>query len=286
MRRLLSGNEATARGIWLAGATVGSAYPGTPSTEIMETFAKFPGVYAEWAPNEKVALDVAIGAAYTGARSFAAMKHVGLNVAADSLFYVAMTGIEAGLLIISADDPSMHSSQNEQDNRQYARFARIPCMEPSDSQEAIDFAKYGFDLSEQYDTPVLYRLTTRICHTSSLVTLDEERIAPCNERKFPRNIPKYVMIPSNARKRYKIVDHRIKELSEFAETFQINKIEERSSKLGIITAGISYQYAREVFPEASILKLGDDLSRFLKLKFVNFPVALIVLWFWKNWTHS
>ena len=256
MRRLLSGNEATARGIWQAGAAVGSAYPGTPSTEIMETFAKFPGVYAEWAPNEKVALDVAIGAAYAGARSFAAMKHVGLNVAADSLFYVAMTGIEAGLLIISADDPSMHSSQNEQDNRQYARFARIPCLEPSDSQEAKDFAMIGFDLSEQFDTPVLYRLTTRICHTSSLVTLDEERLVLDGERKFPRNVPKYVMIPAYARKRYQTVEHRLKDLSDFAEKFQINKIEERSSKLGIITAGISYQYAREVFPDASILKLG------------------------------
>ena len=256
MRRLLSGNEAAARGIWQAGATIGAAYPGTPSTEIMETFAKFPRVYAEWAPNEKVALDVAIGAAYAGARSFAAMKHVGVNVAADSLFYAAMTGIEAGLLIITADDPSMHSSQNEQDNRQYARFARIPCVEPSDSQEAQDFAKVGFEISEQFDTPVLYRMTTRVCHTSSLVTLDEERVVAQKEHNFPRNIPKYVMIPSNARKRHPVIEHRIKELSNFVEELEINRIEERSTKLGIITAGVSYQYAREVFPEASVLKLG------------------------------
>ncbi len=256
MRRLLSGNEAVARGIWEAGATVGSAYPGTPSTEIMETFAKFPGVYAEWATNEKVALDVAVGAAYSGARSFAAMKHVGVNVAADSLFYVAMTGIEAGLVIISADDPSMHSSQNEQDNRQYARFVRIPCLEPSDSQEAKDFAPIAFDLSEQFDTPVLLRLTTRICHTSSPVELDERRIEPKKELVFPRNLSKYVMTPANARKRHPIIEHRILALSDFAENFQVNFIENRSTELGIITAGISYQYAREVFPEASILKLG------------------------------
>lgn len=256
MKRLLSGNEAVARGAWSAGAVVGSGYPGTPSTEIMETFARYPGVYAEWAPNEKVAMDVAIGAAYAGKRAFTTMKHVGLNVAADSLFYAAMTGIEAGLVIVSADDPSMHSSQNEQDNRQYAKFARIPCLDPADSQEAHDFTMSAFDLSEQFDTPVLMRLTTRVCHTSTLVEVSEQRIPVLKEIKYPRNIPKYVMVPANARRRHGVIEHRIREISQYAETFSLNRTEIRSSKLGIITGGIAYQYAREVFPDASILKLG------------------------------
>src|SRR5512146_186604 len=173
MKRLLSGNEAAARGAWEAGCQVGSGYPGTPSTEIMEAFAQYPGVYAEWAPNEKVALDAAIGAAYAGKRSFSTMKHVGLNVAADALFYAAMTGIEAGLVIVSADDPAMHSSQNEQDNRQFAKFARIPCLDPSDSQDSRDFMMAGFDISEQFDTPVMLRMTTRVCHTSSAIEVGE-----------------------------------------------------------------------------------------------------------------
>jgi len=173
MKRLLSGNEAVARGAWEAGVEVAAGYPGTPSTEILEEFARFPGVYAEWSPNEKVALDVAIGAAYAGRRAMAAMKHVGVNVAADSLFYASMTGLEAGLLLVSADDPAMHSSQNEQDNRHYARFARVPCLEPSDSQEAKDLTVAGLDLSEQFDTPVMLRLTTRVCHSTSPVELGE-----------------------------------------------------------------------------------------------------------------
>ena len=187
MKRLLSGNEAAARGAWEAGVSVGSGYPGTPSTEIMEVFALYPGVYAEWAPNEKVALDVAIGAAYAGKRAFATMKHVGVNVAADSLFYAAMTGIEAGLVLVSADDPSMHSSQNEQDNRQFAKFARIPCLDPADSQEARDFMLTAFDLSERFDTPVMLRMTTRVCHTSGLVEAGETRLDPKESKKYPRN---------------------------------------------------------------------------------------------------
>src|SRR5512138_2692996 len=169
MKHLLSGNEAVAYGAWEAGAIVGSGYPGTPSTEILECFSHLAGVYAEWAPNEKVALDVAIGAAYAGRRAFAAMKHVGLNVATDSFMYASMTGIEAGLVIVSADDPAMHSSQNEQDNRTFAKFARIPCLEPSDSQEAKDLMIAAFGLSERFDTPVLLRLTTRVCHSTSAV---------------------------------------------------------------------------------------------------------------------
>lgn len=256
MKRLLSGNEAIARGAWEAGAVVGAGYPGTPSTEILENFALYPKVYAEWSPNEKVALDAAIGAAYAGQRSFSTMKHVGLNVAADALFYAAMTGIEAGLVIISADDPSMHSSQNEQDNRQFAKFARIPCLDPSDSQNAHDLMIAAFDISEQFDTPVMLRPTTRVCHTTSPVELGEERQHPRTQEKYPRNPAKYVMIPANARKRHLVIETRIRDLSEFAETFAYNTVEIGSKELGIITSGIAYQHAREVFPEASILKLG------------------------------
>ena len=255
-KRLLSGNEAVARGAWEAGAYVGAGYPGTPSTEILETFARYPNVYAEWAPNEKVALDVAIGSAYAGRRSFSTMKHVGLNVAADSLFYVGMTGIEGGLVIISADDPSMHSSQNEQDNRQYAKQTRIPCLDPADSQEAKDYMITAFELSEKFDTPVLLRLTTRVCHTSCPVELAEEPKPAREVGKYPRDFSKYVMVPVNARQKHKQSEQRIDHLSKFAEIFEHNKIESRSNEIGIITGGIAYQYAREVFPDASVLKLG------------------------------
>jgi indolepyruvate ferredoxin oxidoreductase alpha subunit len=265
MIKLLSGNEAAARGAWEAGVVVASAYPGTPSTEILEEFARFPNVYAEWAPNEKVALDVAIGSAYVGRRAFAAMKHVGLNVAADSFMYASMTGMEAGLVIVSADDPAMHSSQNEQDNRTFAKFARIPCLEPSDSQEAKDLMVTAFELSERFDTPVMLRLTTRICHSMSVVKLGEQietqgQTKP--DRIFPRNPAKYVMVPGNAVKRHPVIEQRIREIAEIAETFPFNRIESplRSrngdGSLGIITAGVAYQYSKEVFPDASILRLG------------------------------
>lgn len=256
MKYLLSGDEAVARGAWEAGVKVASGYPGTPSTEILENLAHLPNVYAEWAPNEKVALDVAIGAAYAGRRALATMKHVGLNVAADSLFSAAMTGIEAGLVIVSADDPAMHSSQNEQDNRRYARFARIPCLDPADSQEAREMTVAAFDLSERFDTPVMLRVTTRLCHTSTLVEMGLPRETPPPVSVYPRNPAKYVMIPANARRRHPVIEQRIRDLADFAETFEFNRIEERSTELGIITAGVAYQYAREVFPEASILKLG------------------------------
>ena len=275
MKTLLSGNEAAARGAWEAGAKVASGYPGTPSTEILETFARFPGVYAEWAPNEKVAVDVAIGAAYAGSRAFATMKHVGLNVAADSLMYAAMTGAEAGLVIVSADDPAMHSSQNEQDNRAYAKFARIPCLEPSDSQQAKDLMSAAFTLSERFDTPVILRMTTRICHSTSAVEIDERVGAAYDEHDerdgaaknsatnrearrpaFPRNPAKYVMVPGNAVKRHPLVEQRLQEIAEFAETFAGNVIEAGDPELGVITAGIAYQYVKEVFPSASVLRLG------------------------------
>ena len=263
MQKLLSGNEAVARGAWEAGVKVASAYPGTPSTEILEYFARYPNVYAEWAPNEKVAVDVAIGAAYAGQRAFSSMKHVGLNVAADAFMYASMTGAEAGLVIATADDPGMHSSQNEQDNRTFAKFARVPCLEPSDSQEAKDLMIAAFDLSERFDTPVLLRLTTRICHSMSAVELGErvEAGKAAADRKFPRNAAKYVMVPGNAIKRHPVIEQRMRAVAEMAETFPFNHIEAGDktpggSSLGIITAGVAYQYAKEVFPNASILHLG------------------------------
>ncbi|MGQ9681784.1 MAG: indolepyruvate ferredoxin oxidoreductase subunit alpha [Anaerolineae bacterium] len=256
MRVLLSGNEAIARGAWEAGVRVASAYPGTPSTEILESLVRYDGVVAEWAPNEKVALDVAVGAAYAGSRALAVMKHVGLNVAADSLFYASMTGAEAGLLIVSADDPGMHSSQNEQDNRRFARFARVPCLEPSDSQEAKDLVAAGLALSEAYDTPVLLRTTTRIAHSSTVVELSNAAQGVAQRTPYRIDADKYVMVPANARRRHPIIEERIHRLAEHAETFAWNRIEWRDRDLGIVTCGVAYQYAREVFPEASVLRLG------------------------------
>jgi indolepyruvate ferredoxin oxidoreductase alpha subunit len=257
MIKMLSGDEAVARGAWEASVAVASAYPGTPSTEILEELARYPNVYAEWAPNEKVAVDVAIGAAYAGRRALATMKHVGLNVAADSFMYASMTGMEAGLVIVSADDPAMHSSQNEQDNRTYAKFARIPCLEPSDSQEAKDMTIASFGLSERFDTPVLLRLTTRICHSTSAVELGERADGVLAEPKpFPRNPAKYVMVPGNAVKRHPVIEQRILDVAEFAESYPYNRLEPGEPSLGIITCGVAYQYAKEVFPNASFLRLG------------------------------
>jgi len=256
MIKMLSGNEAVARGMWEAGVVVASAYPGTPSTEILENYAHFPNVYAEWAPNEKVAVDVAVGAAYAGRRAMAVMKHVGLNVAADSFMYVSMTGLEAGLVIVTADDPAMHSSQNEQDNRTFAKFGRVPCLEPSDSQEAKDMVSAAFELSERFDTPVLLRLTTRICHSTSAVELGERTAPAAEPRPFPRNPAKYVMVPGNAIKRHPVIEQRMRDIAAIAGTFPYNRLEPGKSSLGIITCGVAYQYSREVFPEASILRLG------------------------------
>jgi indolepyruvate ferredoxin oxidoreductase alpha subunit len=256
MKQLLSGNEAVARGAWEAGVALASAYPGTPSTEILEYFARYPNVYAEWAPNEKVAVDVAVGAAYAGRRALAAMKHVGVNVAADSVFYASMTGTEAGLVIVTADDPGMHSSQDEQDNRRYAKFARIPCLEPSNSQEAKDMVGTALAISEEFDTPVLLRLTTRICHSSTPVELGEQRQAEPGPEKFPRNPDKYVVVPSNARKMHPVIERRIGLLADYAETSPLNRVEWGNKSLGIITCGVAYKYTKEIFPSASVLRLG------------------------------
>ncbi len=254
-REILSGNEAIARGAFEAGVRVAASYPGTPSTEILESLSKYTGVYTEWSPNEKVALEVAAGAAYAGARSLAAMKHVGVNVAADPLLTLSYTGVRGGLVLISADDPELHSSQNEQDNRHYARHAKIPMLEPSDSQEAKDFVRLAFRLSEKFDTPVIVRTTTRVSHSKSAVILEEPEELE-DKRGIEKNPTKLVMLPANARRRHPIVEQRIQALAQLAETLEINRVEASDSELGIITAGISYQYARETFPQASFLKLG------------------------------
>ena len=255
MQELMSGNEAIARGAWECGAAFGAGYPGTPSTEILESFAQYEGVYAEWSPNEKVGLEVAIGAAFAGARAMAVMKHVGVNVAADPLFTVSYTGTNGALVIITADDPSLHSSQNEQDNRNYAKFAKIPMLEPSDSQEAKDFIKLAFDLSEKFDTPVFLRTTTRVSHSKSVVRLEPK--ATIEDRTDIRHLPlKYVMVPVNARARRLEVEKRMQALQEWAETFPGNRVELNSAEAGIITAGMPYNYAKDAFPGYSCLKLG------------------------------
>jgi len=254
MKQLLAGNEAIARAALEAGVRVAAAYPGTPSTEILETIATYPGIFAEWAPNEKVALEVALGAAMAGARALAAMKHVGLNVAADPLLTASYTGTAAGLVVISADDPGMHSSQNEQDNRHYARLAKIPMLEPADSQECLDFTRQAFEISERFDTPVLVRTTTRINHGKSPVTLGEPVTPPAPA--FRRDLPKYVMVPAHARRRHVVVEQRALALREFSETTPLNRIEWADRSLGIITSGVSYQYVKEAAPQASVLKLG------------------------------
>ncbi|MFW6126475.1 MAG: indolepyruvate ferredoxin oxidoreductase subunit alpha [Chloroflexota bacterium] len=254
--RLLSGNEAFAWGAYHSGVQVAAAYPGTPSTEILECVARFEDVYAEWSTNEKVAMEVALGAAYTGVRSLVSLKHVGLNVAMDPFMAASITGISGGFVVISADDPGMHSSQNEQDNRHYARLAKVPMLEPADSQEAYDFMSHAFAMSEEYDTPVLVRSTTRISHSKSAVDVRGTRALPEREIDFKRDMKKYVMLPGHARLRHPLVEERLVKLAEYAERFPLNKVEPGDSSLGIVTSGIAYQYAREVFPRASFLKLG------------------------------
>ncbi len=254
-KQLMSGNEAIARGVYEAGVRFAAAYPGTPSTEIMEEFAKYDGVYAEWAPNEKVAVEVAIGAALGGVKALAVMKHVGVNVAADPIFTVSYTGIEGALVIISADDPSMHSSQNEQDNRNYAKFAKIPMLEPADPQEAKDFIRLAFEISEKFDTPVFFRSTTRVSHSKSVVTLHEPQL-PVDKTRLVHHAEKYVMVPINARVRRVEVEKRQHALKAFVETFPENKMEINDPDVGIITAGMTYNYAKDVFPNFSYLKLG------------------------------
>ncbi len=254
---LLSGNEAVALGALHGGVRLAAAYPGTPSTEILETIAaRHPEIYAEWAPNEKVALEVGMGAAFAGARVLVTMKHVGLNVAADPLFTLAYTGTKGGIVIVSADDPGMHSSQNEQDNRNYGPFAKVPMFEPADSQEAYEFMRQALQVSEDFDTPVILRMTTRVCHGKSIVT-PTEPVQLDRPMALDRDPGKYVMVPGNAKRRQVVVHERTAKLAEWAETAPVNsKTAGTDGKLGIVTAGVSYQYAREILPEASILKLG------------------------------
>ena len=256
MKTLMLGNEAVARGLYEAGCSFVSSYPGTPSTEITECVAKYEEVYAEWAPNEKVALEAAFGACLAGKRSFCAMKHVGLNVAADPLFTISYTGVNAGLLIGVADDAGMHSSQNEQDSRHYAQAAKIPMLEPSDSAEALSFAKLAYDLSEEYDTAVLIKMCTRVSHSQSVVETGE-RILP-EQKKFEKNPVKYIMMPGNAKKRHPEIEARTKALTAWAETAEINRIEEGSDKsCGIITSSTCYQYVKEACGDTyPVLKLG------------------------------
>lgn len=259
---LLSGNEAVAQGARAAGVRFAAAYPGTPSTEILENIARLPGIHAQWSPNEKVAFEVGIGASLAGARTIVCMKHVGVNVAADPLMTLAYTGIKGGFVLVSADDPEMHSSQNEQDNRTYAKFAKIPMLEPSDSQECYDFIGEALDISEKFDTPVLLRLTTRISHSMTAVRIREWKDIAVTG--FEKNIDKYVMMPNFARPRHQVVLKRLEALRKFSEKTPLNRIEWGDRKLGIVTSGVSYQHAKEAMPGASFLKMGFSYPMPLK----------------------
>ncbi len=254
MKKIMLGNEAYAQGAYEAGVHVVSSYPGTPSTEVTENIVKYDEVYAEWAPNEKVALEVAAGACYGGARALCCMKHVGLNVAADPLFTASYTGVNGGLVILVADDPGMHSSQNEQDSRFYARSSHVPMLEPADSGEAKDYMKAAFELSEQFDTPVLLRSNTRISHSRGVVNTQERVEIPV--KGYEKNIQKYVMMPGMAKARHIVVEQRMKDLAEYAETTDLNRVEMNGTDIGVITSGTCYNYVKEALPEASVLKLG------------------------------
>ena len=255
MKQLVLGNAAVARGLYEAGCCVISSYPGTPSTEITEEAVKFPEIYCEWAPNEKVAMEAAFGACLAGKRSFCAMKHVGLNVAADPLYTMSYTGVNAGMVIGVADDAGMHSSQNEQDSRHHAIAAKVPMLEPSDSAESLAFAKLAYELSERFDTPVLLKMCTRVAHSQSLVELSDRVEQPV--KTYEKNIGKFVMMPGNAIRRHPMVEQRTADLIEWAETAPINRVEMGGTELGIITSSTSYQYVKEVFGDSvSVLKLG------------------------------
>lgn len=254
MKKLMLGNEAVARGAYEAGCSVAAAYPGTPSTEITEYISKYNEIYSEWAPNEKVALEVAIGSSIGGARSICSMKHVGLNVAADPLFTVSYTGVNGGLVIMVADDPGMHSSQNEQDSRFYARSSKVPMLEPSDSQECKDFVKQAFSISETFDCPVIVRLSTRVSHSQSAVEMMDKE--DYKLKQYSKDANKYVMMPAMARKRHVVVEKRMAALRKFSNDSGLNKVEMASKDIGVITSGISYQYVKEAMPDASVLKIG------------------------------
>lgn len=255
IRELLSGNEAVARGAYEAGVRLAASYPGTPSTEILETLAeKFPSIYSQWSPNEKVAFEVGIGASMGGARTLVTMKHVGLNVAADPYMTFAYTGVGGGFVIVSCDDPEMHSSQNEQDNRFFARMANVPFLAPSDSQEAKDMLVTAYEMSEIFDTPVMLHMTTRISHSKAIVELGRRAEGP--DKKFEKDPSKYVMIPANARKRHVVVEARLEKLRHFVEETPFNRIENNGSEIGIITGGVSYQYCKEIAPDVDYFKIG------------------------------
>jgi len=278
LKELLLGNSAVARGVWEAGGCLASSYPGTPSTEITAAIAKYDEIYTEWAPNEKVGMEVAWGGCLAGKRSFTGMKHVGLNVAADTLFTISYTGVNAGLVIAVADEPGMHSSQNEQDSRHYARAAKVPMLEPADSAECLEFTKLAYKLSEEYDTPVIVRLCTRISHSQSVVELSDRVEQPVKE--YVKDPKKYVMMPTNARPRHPIVEARTLKLKEFSEKTELNRIEMGGTDIGIITSGTAYQYVKEVFGEnASVLKLGfvHPLPENLILEFAKKVKKLIVV---------
>ena len=256
MKKIMSGNEAIARGAYEAGVKVAAAYPGTPSTEILETIAReYKDIYAEWSTNEKVAFEVACGASMAGARAMACMKHVGVNIAADPLMTVSYVGVNGGLVLVTCDDPELYSSQNEQDNRHYARFAKIPMFEPSDSQEAKEFVKLAFEISEQFDTPVMVRSVTRISHAKGIVELEDPIIPPVSI-EIRRQTEKFTSLPSFSRIRHRVIEERFLKLKEFAEQFSGNWMEINDPDIGIITSGISYQYTKEVFPNYSYFKLG------------------------------
>lgn len=278
MRELMLGNAAVARGLYEAGCGVASSYPGTPSTEITEEAAKYDEIYCEWAPNEKVALEVAFGAAVAGKRSFCGMKHVGLNVAADPLFTISYTGVNAGMIIGVADDAGMHSSQNEQDSRHYAIAAKVPMLEPSDSAEALEFTKIAYEISEKFDTPVFLKMCTRVAHSQSIVETSQREELPIKEYK--KDISKYVMMPANAKRRHPIVEQRTRDLIAYAETSPLNRVEMGDTSLGIITSSTSYQYVKEVYGEnASVLKLGmiNPLPEKLILDFASKVDKVVVI---------
>ncbi len=255
MIKLLSGNEALALGAYHAGVRVATAYPGTPSSEILESLARFDDIYTEWSTNEKVAMEVALGASYGGVRTLVSMKQVGLNVASDPFMAASVTGVNGGLVVICADDPGIHSSQNEQDNRHYAKFAKVLMLEPSDSQEAYEIMAYAFDISERFDTPVLVRTTTRISHCKTVVDVNRERSTDLKPPSFIRSPSKRVMVPTNARVRHQVMEERMVKLRAFVEDFPMNEMLLADRKLGVISSGVAYQYAREVFKDASHLKL-------------------------------
>ena len=284
-KTIMLGNEAIARGAYEAGVKLSSAYPGTPSTEISEYLAKYDEIYTEWAPNEKVAAEVTIGASISGVRSLACMKHVGLNVAADPLYTFSYTGVNGGSVFVVADDPGMASSQNEQDTRMIGRASHVPVLEPADSQEAKDFMVFAYELSEKYDTPVILRTTTKLAHSQSAVELCDRK--EVEDKIYERQVPKYVMMPASAIGRHLVVEAREEKMAKDAASFPINKMEINDTKIGFITCGVAYQYVKEVCPNASVLKLGltNPLSKEL-IDNIICAVAFIAWGIWTGWKED